>query len=53
VFHQNRNGMSTISQAVTKNKMRCPLDMRRALGTTDDAISEEFGTADISESDGD
>src|SRR6266581_3545918 len=29
VFHQNRNGMSTISQAVAKNRMRWPVDMRR------------------------
>src|SRR5438309_11992338 len=48
VFHQNTNGISTISNAVTKNRMRCPGDMRRrALGLPDDAISEEFGTADI------
>src|SRR2546428_6738762 len=48
VFHQKRNGISTISQAVTKNRMRCPVDMRRrALGPPDDPISEELGTADI------
>src|SRR5579864_6660237 len=32
VFHQNRNGMSTISQAVTKNSKRLRVDMRWRAG---------------------
>src|SRR5450432_3426616 len=54
VFHQNRNGMSTISQPVAKNNRRLRVDMRGLAGGGDEAgssvtvdVSGESGATDI------
>src|ERR1051325_2917359 len=43
VFHQNRNGISTISQPVTKNSSFCVGEMLRlGLGTSWSGVGMEF-----------
>src|SRR5215467_13522743 len=48
VFHQNRNGISTISHAVTKKRMRWPLDMRRLAGWVAEIVASVMSEIAVS-----